>query len=407
MPIQHLPYWLDRIPRSRRPSHPRLRGAVQADIVIIGGGLTGSACAYTFAAAGLRVVLLEADRLGHGAASRGSGLVREDFEASFERSVAAHGLAASRTMWQAQRRAGLDFAAVLRRLGIRCDLAPAALLDVAPPDPEAARRLKRELAARRQAGLPHAGVSPRAAAALVSLETGGAIRTRGASLDPYRACLGLAAAAAARGAVIHEQSAVLRVRTTKTGVDVRTASGSVTARAVIVATPAPMADLRALRRHLEPRLSYTVVTAPMPGAMRRAVGARAADVRHGVEPPHLLRWLPGDRILFQGAPQGMLPARSREKALVQRTGQLMYELSLLYPDISGLPAASSWDTEQYETADHLPFAGLHRNFPRHLFAMGGSLHGPAFSWLAARMLLRIFEGRAEKGDDLFGFVRVL
>ena len=123
--------------------------------------------------------------------------------------------------------------------------------------------------------------------------------------------------------------------------------------------------------------------------------------------PHFLRWLPGERVLFSGADQPALPDRSRDKALVQRTGQLMYELSLLYPEISGLGAAWSWDTVDYETADRLPFAGLHRNFPRHLFAIGGRRHGAAFSWLAARVLLRLFQGAPAPQDELFGFSRVL
>jgi glycine/D-amino acid oxidase-like deaminating enzyme len=85
----------------------------------------------------------------------------------------------------------------------------------------------------------------------------------------------------------------------------------------------------------------------------------------------------------------------------------MYELSVLYPPISGLRAEWAWDLTHYETVDRLPFVGLHRNFPRHLFAMGASRHGAGFAWLAARILLRQYQGEAAKGDDLFGFSRVL
>jgi glycine/D-amino acid oxidase-like deaminating enzyme len=112
-------------------------------------------------------------------------------------------------------------------------------------------------------------------------------------------------------------------------------------------------------------------------------------------------------VLVSGGDQAEVPERGREKALVQRTGQLMYELSLLYPEISGLPAEAAWDARHYTSPDHLPFAGLHRNFPRHLFAMSGGRHGAGVAWLAARILLRSFQGAPVKGDDLFGFSRVL
>ncbi len=407
MSVQHAPFWLDRGARSRRPPMPRLRGAAQSDVVIIGGGLTGFACALAFAAAKVRVVLLEAEAIGQGGTARGQGLVREDYEASFRDTVAAYGTASARTMWEALRRASLELPAQLRRLDARCELQPADLLTIAPPRPEPARLLEREYRARRAAGLRHAWVTPRSVAAGTALESGGAIRTRGAALDPYAACLAFAAGARSRGAVFHEKSPVARVRHGRDGVEVTTEAGSVHAQAVVIATAAPLRDLRALRRHLKPSRSYAVVTAPLTAAMRRAVGQRAAAVRQENPSARLLRWLPGDRAMFSGGDQPEIPAAGRERALVQRTGQLMYELSLLYPDLSGLPPAWSWDALCYDTADRLPFAGTHRNFPRHLFAIGGGRHGAGFSWLAARILLRAFQGRPEKADALFGFARVL
>jgi glycine/D-amino acid oxidase-like deaminating enzyme len=111
--------------------------------------------------------------------------------------------------------------------------------------------------------------------------------------------------------------------------------------------------------------------------------------------------------MVQGGRQPALAERVRERALVQRTGQLMYELSLLYPAISGLPAASWWDAVDYDTADGLPFLGPHRNFPRHLFAFGSSRHGAGAAWLAARVALRHFQGESSRGDESLGFGRIL
>lgn len=407
MPTSHIPYWLDRVPRARRPTYARFKGNADTRVAIVGGGLTGCACALSFATAGVKVVLLEASAIGQGATARATGLVREDFDASFKDTASTHGLAAARTMWQVFRRGSLDFSAILRRLNVRCELAPADLLNFTARDPEAARSLLREYQSRRAAGLLHSWLTPAAFARETALAGGGAIRTRGAKLDPYRAAVALAAAAVARGASVHEQSRVNRVRAGARMVEITTDAGVIRAEAVIVATSAPLPDLRALRRHLKPYLSYGVVTEPLPAVVRRAVGRRTAALRQEGASPHFLRWLADDRVFYSGADQPEVPARGREKALVQRTGQLMYELSLLYPDISGLAAAWSWDTTRHETVDRLPFAGVHRNFPRHLFAMSDPHHGAGFSWLAARLLLRSFLRAPVKGDDLFGFSRVL
>jgi glycine/D-amino acid oxidase-like deaminating enzyme len=114
-----------------------------------------------------------------------------------------------------------------------------------------------------------------------------------------------------------------------------------------------------------------------------------------------------DCILFSGADQPPVTERSRAKVLIQRTGQLMYELSTMYPEISGLPPASSWDAMRADTVDGVPYLGPHRNYPRQLFALGGGRHGAGTAYLAAKILLRRYRGEPARGDELFSFARIL
>jgi glycine/D-amino acid oxidase-like deaminating enzyme len=399
-------FWLDRFPRNRRPAYAPLKTDAQTDVVIVGGGLTGAACAASFAVAGVKVVLLEADAIGAGATAGAPGIVREDFDASFQQAAAAHGLRAARSLWQAMRRASLDFATALRRFNIRADLMAQDLVTFSRTA-DSGRRLRREYQSRRDAGLDHSWLTPAAMSRASAVSSSGGIRTRGFAIDPFRACAGLAALAAARGAAIHERSGVRRIRARRKHIEVATDRGTVSANAAIVATEAPIADLRALRRHLKPLHGYAVVTEPLPAVVRRDVGSRGAAMQDDAEPPHLLRWLKDDRVLFAGAEQPAVPDRGRDKALLQRTGQLMYELSLQYPAISGLQPEYAWTTVHHATADGLPYIGAHRNFPRHLFALGHARHGAGVAWLAARILLRQYLGEPSRGDEFFGFVRIL
>ncbi len=244
MPIRNVPLWLDRYPKSRRPSYSRFRGELESDVVIVGGGLTGCVCAWSFAGAGVKTILLEADSIGRGGTAESAGLIREDFDASFRDNALAHGLRASRTMWQMMRRASLDFSAAIRRLGIRCDLGPSDFLTIARAYSDNARLLQREHHSRREAGLEHGWLKPTAVNREVAVESGGAIRTHGFAFDPYRACVGFAAAATTRGASLHEASPVRRIRAGRKQVVVTTAAGIIRASAVVVATSAALTDLR-------------------------------------------------------------------------------------------------------------------------------------------------------------------
>ena len=142
---------------------------------------------------------------------------------------------------------------------------------------------------------------------------------------------------------------------------------------------------------------------PPPGG--RARGARAAAIADMRTPPHRILFTPDDRILVGGADQAATPERKRGDTLVQRTGQLMYELLTIYPVISGLMPEYGWELPYGETADRLPYIGPHRNFPRHLFALGSGGDSISGAFLAARIVLRQLNGASDRVDGVFGWNR--
>jgi glycine/D-amino acid oxidase-like deaminating enzyme len=395
--------WIDRFPRSRLPSYPRHRGRVDTDVAIVGGGLTGCATAYALGAAGVKVVLIEADRIGHGGTGSGAGWIADDPGVSFAGLESAMGLRQARRAWQAWHRAGLDFAAALRRLNIKCSLQPRGSVTVAMSQ-EQVGRLKREQHARRGAGLEAALLNARILGADVGLAATAGIRVRdGATIDPYRAALGLAAAAIQRGAQVFERSPARRIRFNRRAVEVQTSGGTIRAARVVVATGWPTSLFKALRRHFWFRRTYLALTAPVPARTRQRLGRRDAVVRDTAEPSHVLRWIADEQLLVMGADAESAADREPDKVLVQRTGQLMYELSTLYPDISGIQPEYGWSAPYARTGDGLPFIGPHRNYPHHLFAFGDASHSATGAYLASRVLLRHHLGELDPADEVFGF----
>jgi len=399
-------YWLDQFPASRTPSFPRHRGHLDVDVTIVGGGLTGCITAYVFAAAGVKVALFTDGRVGEGATAGSFGLLRQETDPEFQQLAAMHGLRATRRLWQSARRGSLDLAAAIRRLDLKCQLTAAPAFRVsAGGEP---KQLRREQGARRDAGFGQAWLRPEPLKRETGVMSAGAIRVgEEAQIDPYRAALGFARAAADRGARLFAASRVVRVRAGRKAVEARTERGTVRSARVVFATGHAPPEIRALARHIDVRETFAVATPPLPAKVRRETGRTPLVLRDASDPPHLLRWTSDGRLLFGGADAERVAARQREKLLVQRTGQLMYELSLLYPAISGLPAEYGWSAPLALTADGLPYIGTHRNFPRHLFGLGFGRNGAGLSFLAARLLLRQHTGDVEKGDEMWGFERLL
>jgi glycine/D-amino acid oxidase-like deaminating enzyme len=377
---------------------------MQAGAVVVGGGLTGCLTAYALSAAGVNVTLLEAGRIGQGATAYASGWIAEEPGGSFADLERALGLRAARLAWQAWRRAALDFTALLRRLDIKCHLDAGGWATIASM-PDQIERLKRDQNARAGAGIEAVRLKASAIRSELAIDASAGLRSKaGATLDPYRACLGVAAAAADRGTLVFEKSPVRKIKFTRKTIDVFTAGGSIRAERIVIATGLPGRLFKALARHFWFHTRYFALTEPVPAKMRHALGRRGT-VRDLAEPPHLIRWVDDERVMIGGADSEEAPERQREKIVVQRTGQLMYELSTIYPDISGIQPAYGWSTDYARTVDGLPYIGVHRNYPFHLFAFGDSSHSITGSYLASRILMRYYSGEMDPADEAFGFHR--
>jgi glycine/D-amino acid oxidase-like deaminating enzyme len=377
---------------------------MQTDVAIVGGGLTGCATAYACAAAGVKVALLEADRVGQASSGRSTGWVSDDPGVSFASIEKALGRRAARHAWQAWRRAALDMSALVRRLHLKCDLAERETMVVAARHLTAMHSLKREQKLRRDAGLdaslvklPSAPPSRSTEPALKTVIRPRSIRTRrrlsrrrggGARRPCFRA---------------HPRSSC-ELRPQGHGGAARGRSNPRRAR-VVIATGSPTPLSARCSRHfwLESRYLGRDRADPREASSR----ARAARfvVRDVATPPHVVRWVDEERILVAGASGERPPDRLHEKTVVQRTGQLMYELSTIYPDISGIMPAYGWDAPYSRTEDGLPFVGPHRNYPFHLFAFGDSSAGVTGAYLASRILLRNIMDDADRADEVFGFNR--
>ena len=87
-------YWLD----TSEPFRSATAGPVQGryDVAVVGGGLTGSSAALALAKKGARVVLLEAETIGHAASGRNGGMCNNGFAQDYGAMSAKFGKEARR-----------------------------------------------------------------------------------------------------------------------------------------------------------------------------------------------------------------------------------------------------------------------------------------------------------------------
>jgi glycine/D-amino acid oxidase-like deaminating enzyme len=398
--------WLDAVPVKKRREFPAFRGVIEYPVVVIGGGMSGAMTAYACAAAGYKVMLLEADRIGLGGSGHATGLLSGEACESYRELEGRAGRRVARSLFDAMQSAPRELAAVVKRLGIRANFALADQYRVVTAGQQD-KLIKREIASRQDAGVKTAWVAPGAITKLAAMESGGGMRLPdGGFVDPFKLTLGFLAAAMKRGAKVYEKSAVKKITFTRKTATAYLDGGAITTTNLAICIGEPTSLFKPLKRHLRHEDRYAVLTEPLTAAVRAELGQQSALLSDTDAPAHHLWFTADHRALFAGADQKRPADRLRDKTLVQRTGQLMYELSRLYPAISGAAPEYGWNVPLAHPIDGVPYAGSHRNFPFHHFAFGTS-HDPARAYLASRIILRNIQGRPEKGDEFFSFARNL
>ena len=398
--------WLDAVPAKKRREFPAFRGVITHPVVVVGGGMSGAMTAYACATAGMKVILLEAGRVGMGGSSRATGLLSGEACGSYRELEERAGRRAARAMFESMQTAPRELAATIKRKGIKANFELAGSARMLPPG-QADKLIKRELAAREDADLAASWLLPAAVTKLARIESAGALKLPDAGfVDPVKLTTGFLAAAIKRGVKVYEKSAVKKITFTRKTATAYLDGGAITTTNLAICIGEPTSLFKPLKRHLRDEDRYAVLTEPLSAAVRAEIGQRGTVLTDTEAPAHHL-WLTADhRALFAGADQKRPADRLRDKTLVQRTGQLMYELSRLYPAISGTAPAYGWDVPLAHAIDGVMYAGSHRNFPFHHFAFGIS-HDPARAYLASRIILRGIQGRPEKGDEFFSFARNL
>jgi glycine/D-amino acid oxidase-like deaminating enzyme len=398
------PLWLGRH-TGGRATYPSLRGQQETDVAIVGGGITGSAIAVTFARAGVSVAVIEAALAGRGSTAASTALLLPELDVGLAELGRRYSPAKARRIWQLSALAARDFANTVRRLRISCEMTRQDSIYFTT-NPDRVQQLHSEYECRCKAGFAAEWLTPGALRRLTAISGRGAIRTRdNAQLNPYQACVGLLRAAARAGAAVFERSPVESIERHKDGVRLVTPRGSLTARCAIVATGYATPIFQPLVGRFRMYRTYVLATKPIDKEQHRELGLNHVMLWEMARPYHYARWTADRRLLLGGEDRPVVRGRGGTAAFRKGTRRLREYFEGLLPALSDVEFDYAWDGLFAMTPDGLPYIGPHGRYPRHLFALGYGGNGMTFGFLAARMLLEQWHGIHSPDHDLFAFDR--
>ena len=364
-------------------------GRTEADVAVVGGGIIGAATAFALRGAGLRVAILEAERVAHGASGRNAGFLLLGTHADYASAVDAYGRVAARRIW------AFTAEALAETLAMPGAVRTGSVLAAGSPDEAARLERSRDL-------LAEDGVDTEWA-------TGDRFGTRalfgtlfvpdGGAADPVRLVQHLAAAS---GAEVRENAPVERLEALRDGARVVLAGGgAVDVQQVLLAVnarlPALVPDLDGVVRPVRAQMLATAPVAPcLPAPVYSHDGF------------YYVRQTPDGRVLVGGA-------RHRHEAEEVGFGDattpalqadLEAYLEAHVPGAAGARVERRWSGTMGFSPDGLPVLGRVPGMPAALFAAGFTGHGMGYGLRFGRLAANVLLGRPDDAESLFSASRL-
>jgi len=375
------PYWWDEAgPRAGKTATP----PAQAEVVIIGAGLTGLAAALPLARAGRQVVVLDKMRIGEAASSRNGGITSGNLHLSREQLIRRFGLIQADAFESEAVAARANLAEIIRHENLACGHQASGRVVgyLRPFDAEAMRREADRI--NRRYGIEIGVLDKRQMAehTVSQKYQAGVLRPDIGSIHPAQLLLGMADRVEQAGAAIITATTVTKVVRQNTQFRVDTNHGIITADHVIVATNGYTdKGLPWLRRRLIPVISEIIVTEDLGTNRVRDLMPRLNMFGEALHLGYYYRPTPdGHRILLGGRRFSNDPLQSKLR--------LKNALLGIFPDLGDVRITHHWAGPVAFPFDKLPKLVVNKGV---IYAAGlcgsGTVWAPWLGKNAAAMIL--------------------
>jgi glycine/D-amino acid oxidase-like deaminating enzyme len=372
-------------------NYPVLEGDKSVDICVVGAGFTGVSTALTLAERGYSVAIIEANRVSWGASGRNGGHLINGIS-GLEKIRKKHGNGIADTLWDLRWRGNDIIYDRAEKYAIDCDL-KSGFVETALK-PRHLDDLAEYYAERGRHDFPHKYELWDKDKTCSMLGTdayiGGFACYRDGHLHPLNLCTGEARAAHGLGVQIFEQSPV-------TGIEhgdrpkVKTATGSVTADAVVLAGNAySLMEPKHLSNLVFPAGSYVIATEPLSEEVANEINPGDLSVCDANEIVNYYRLSADKRMLFGGT----CNYSGRDPASIK--AYILPRMLKVYPQLKDVQIEYEWGGKIGIVLNRIPALGrINGNV---YYCHGYSGHGVSATHAMSEVVADAVVGTMEKFD---------
>lgn len=383
-------YW---IASSRQASYPELENDLTVDVAIIGGGFAGIISALFLKEAGLKVAILEGDRILKGVTGNTTAKITSLHRLVYHDLIKRFGREKAGQFAESNQAAIEKIDSLVKERKIDCGFSRLPFYTYATGE-EALRRIEDEVKAAQELGLP----------ASFTGEIPLPVRVRGAvyfenqaQFHPCKFLVELASSIAGDGSHIFEKSRARHIEYGK-ACNVITDSASIKAEKVIIATNFPVFDKQGMYfARLKPSRSYAVacdIKDPFPRGM--FIDAEKEGYAWRGENDNTQ-----DLVIVSGSshPAGHGGDHRENYRELERAANAAYAEALV---------KYSWSSQDNIPFDGAPYIGKATPFHNNVFvATGFSKWGMTLSVVAGMILTDLIQGKKNSWIDIYNPLRFI
>lgn len=394
------PFWL--VKNGLIQSFPSLRENVECDVLIVGGGITGSLIAHQCIADGYRTVLIDKREIANGSSSATTSMLQYEIDIPLYKLIELIGEKGAVASYKACSES-------IDRLGEICkNIRSGAGFTKKDSLYFAARKkdtswLKKELEARKEAGFDVKWMEAEIIQKTYRLEKtyGGILSKQGASVDAFLLVHELLEYNQKRGLRCFDKTALIDVKYGSRRNEVVTDTGSkIRMKKIVYCVGYESAGM--IKEKFVDLISTYAIVSEIEQELSKQYNNLL--IWNTANPYTYIRTTDDGRLLIGGEDEEFRNYRKRDKRIGDKEKKLVSRFEKLMPHIPFYPDFA-WTGTFGETKDGLPYIGEHKDFDDSYFVLGFGGNGITFSVAGMGMVSSWLKRKPHPLAEWFRFSR--
>lgn len=370
---------------------------LDTEVIIVGGGVTGSIVGYYFSKANIPAVILEKERVAHCSTSITTSLLQYELDSNARQLEEYTTLDNVIMSYKLGLKALDEIDEFIKKHGNKCKYQRKDTLLYTSKDEEI-KEMKEEYEIRKKAGIDVKYISKEDNPFSINLKGGVYGVNGGAQLDPYEYTHELLDVSCNMGLKVYENTEVIDIKYLENSVEVITSYGyKVKGKKVIIAT-GYNTERFTKRNFGHKTVTYNIVTKPVDrfdGWFNKVL------IRDNCDPYNYFRTTEDNRIIAGGEDIDFYNNILNEKVAKEKYEILLNRIKNMFPKINSIESEYEYCGGFISSQDNLGFFGKDPNHKNLWYCLGYGANGILFAILGGMMLSKFYKGEIDDNMKLF------